>query len=37
MRHVGKVRSQIKMRTIFNLLGPLGLACPGETSAGGDL
>ena len=23
MRHVGKVRSQIKMRTIFNLLGPL--------------
>lgn len=23
MRHVGKVRGQIKMRTIFNLLGPL--------------
>jgi anthranilate phosphoribosyltransferase len=23
MRHVGKVRSHIKMRTIFNLLGPL--------------
>jgi anthranilate phosphoribosyltransferase len=23
MRHVGKVRSQIKIRTIFNLLGPL--------------
>jgi anthranilate phosphoribosyltransferase len=23
MRHVGKVRRQIKMRTIFNLLGPL--------------
>jgi anthranilate phosphoribosyltransferase len=23
MRHVGKVRSQIRMRTIFNLLGPL--------------